>query len=288
MKFGVFFSSVGPFLDPDNLAHLAKTAEGVGFESMWSVEHVVIPVGYESTYPYDKSGRIPMPEATPLADPILPFAYAAAVTEKIRFGTGVVILPQHHPLYIAKQAATLDQLTRGRFILGVGIGWLEEEFDALGIPFKERAPRTEESIQAIRSLWKETPEPFEGRFYRWNAVHSNPKPAQAGGVPIVVGGHVPGAARRAARYGDGFFPGTFDAEGLTKILAVMRDECGKIDRDPDEIEITAGVAGRSVDTIKRAADMGVDRVIMMDFPGGTPDEVTATLEGYANEVIQKV
>lgn len=288
MKFGTFFSSVGPFVDPDNLAHLATTAESSGFESMWSVEHVVIPVGYESTYPYDKSGKIPMPESAPLADPLLPFAYAAAVTKTIKFGSGVVILPQHHPLYIAKQAATLDCLTKGRFLLGVGIGWLEEEFQALGIPFSERVGRTEESIQAIRSLWKAEPEPFRGTYYSWDAVHSQPKPVQEGGVPIIVGGHVPGAARRAARYGDGFFPGSFDAESLAKVLSVLRDECGKIGRDPNEIEITAGVSGRSVDTIKRCEDMGVARVLMLDFPGGTRDEVTANLDAYANEVIAKV
>ncbi len=288
MKFGVFFSSVGPFVQPDNLAHLARTAETTGFESMWSVEHVVIPVGYESAYPYDKSGRIPMPEDVPLADPLLPFAYAAAVTKTLKFGSGVLILPQQHPLYVAKQAATLDQLTQGRFLMGVGIGWLEEEFDALGIPFSERAPRTEEAIQAIRSLWKDTPEAFDGKFYKWGPVHSQPKPAQQGGVPIIVGGHVAGAARRAARYGDGFFPGTFDAESLAKALAVMKDECGKIDRDPSEIEITAGVAGDAVDTIKRCEDMGVSRVLMLDFPGGTQDEVSANLERYGNEVIAKV
>lgn len=286
MKFASFVSTVGPFCDPDNLAHLAVTAEKCGFESMWSVEHVVIPQGYESKYPYDKSGRLQMPDNTPLADPMLPFAYAAAVTETIKFGTGVIILPQHHPLYVAKQAATLDLLTKGRFILGVGVGWLEEEFDALGIPFRERGQRADESIRAIRSLWKGEPEAFDGKFYNWNPVHSQPVPAH--GVPIVVGGHAPAAARRAARYGDGFFPGAFGEEGLSRVLAVMRDECGKIDRDPDEIEITAGVMGKDLDTIKRCEDLGVQRVLMMDFPGGTTDEVSGNLQAYASEVIAKV
>src|SRR5262249_28029622 len=174
MKFGVAFANAGPFTFPEAFAHLARTAEEAGFESLWSVEHVVIPVGYKSTYPYDPSGRIPLPESVPIADPLLPLAYAAALTTRLRLGTGIVILPQRHPLYVAKEVATLDVLSGGRMMLGIGIGWLKEEFDALGTPFEDRAARTAESVRAIRSLWKDTPEPFEGRFFRWPALESNP------------------------------------------------------------------------------------------------------------------
>jgi probable F420-dependent oxidoreductase len=162
MKFGLMYANAGPFGYPEPLTHLARTAEEVGIESIWTVEHVVIPVGYKSTYPYDPSGRIPFPESVPIPDPLLPLAFAAAVTKKLRLATGILILPQRHPLYVAKEVATLDVLSGGRMILGIGVGWLQEEFDALGIPFDTRAARTRECVRAIRSLWKDEPEPFEG------------------------------------------------------------------------------------------------------------------------------
>lgn len=206
MKFGLMFANAGPFAVPETFETLVRTADEVGFESIWTVEHVVVPVGYESEYPYSDTGKMPGPENSPIPDPILPLAYAAAITRQIRLATGILILPQRHPAYVAKQFATLDVLSRGRAIAGIGIGWLQEEFAALGIPFRERAARTEEAVRAVRSLWADTPQAFSGEFYRWPALESNPKPVQKPGVPIVVGGHVEGAARRAARIGDGFFP----------------------------------------------------------------------------------
>ena len=167
MNYGVFFVNVGPFAEPEPFGHLVTCAERNGFESVWTIEHVVMPVGYEATYPYDPSGKIPVPNDTPMPDPLLPLAYAAALTETIKLATGIVILPQRHPLYIAKEAATLDRLSKGRLLLGIGIGWLKEEFDALGIPFAERAPRTDETVRAMRSLWKGAPEAFESEFFSW-------------------------------------------------------------------------------------------------------------------------
>src|SRR5216683_3451847 len=201
MKIGLTFANSGPFCSPDLLAHFAQTAERCGFESLWTVEHVVFPQNFKSPYPYSRDGKIPgANDEIPIADPLLPLAFAAAVTTKLRLATGVMILPQRHPIYVAKEVATLDVLSGGRAILGIGIGWLKEEFDALGIPFAERAARTRESVRAIRSLWKETPEAFAGKFFRWGPLESNPKPVQKPGVPIVVGGHGEWAARRAARY----------------------------------------------------------------------------------------
>src|SRR6266481_241620 len=142
MKFGLMYANVGPFAAPELLTHLATTAERVGLESIWAVEHVVVPVGYKSTYPYDPSGRMPAPEQMPIPDPLLSLCYAAAVTKTLRLGTGIVILPQRHPLYVAKEVATLDVLSHGRVLFGIGVGWLAEEFESLGIPFEERAART--------------------------------------------------------------------------------------------------------------------------------------------------
>ena len=286
MKFGLMYANAGPFAFPEMLTHLAQTAERVGVESLWTVEHVVIPVGYASTYPYDPSGKIQAPDQVPIPDPLVALGYVAGVTKKIRLATGIVILPQRHPLYIAKEVATLDVLSHGRVILGIGVGWLAEEFDALGIPFAERAARTAEMVRALRSLWKDEAEPFQGKFYRWPKVESHPKPVQKPGVPIVVGGHTELAARRAARYGDGFFPGVAEDTKLKDILAIMADECRKLGRDPKTIEISAGRAAPDLDGVKRLRDLGVSR-FMVPPPAYDPDGITKGLERLG-DLIAKV
>jgi probable F420-dependent oxidoreductase len=286
MKLGLMYANAGPFAFPGPLTTLARTAEEVGIESLWAVEHVVIPVGYESAYPYDPSGRIPAPESLPIPDPMLALTYAAAVTTRIRLATGILILPQRHPLYVAKEAATLDVLSNGRAILGIGVGWLREEFDALGIPFDTRAARTAEAVRAMRSLWRESPEPFAGRFFRWGPLESHPKPVQRPGVPIVVGGHTPLAARRAARYGDGFFPGVGTPEKLRPLLAELRAECERLGRDPATIELTAGAAP-DLDAIRRLADLGVARVTIPP-PGFDEDAVRSGLHALGDRLVARL
>lgn len=284
MKFGLMFSNIGPFAQPEGLTHLAQTAERCGVESLWTVEHVAVPVGYESRYPYSEDGKMPGPENSPIPDPLVWLSYAAAVTTKIKLATGILILPQRSPIYTAKEFATLDVLSQGRVIAGIGIGWLEEEFAALGVPFKERAPRTEECVAALRQLWGEKAMPFDGRFHKWHAIESNPKPVQPGGVPIVVGGHVEAAARRAARIGDGFFPAKGD---LPALFAVVREECEKIGRDPSEVELTTGGPVRSLDDVKRFEDLGVSRLILPP-PGFDPEGLERGLEKLGNDLISKV
>jgi probable F420-dependent oxidoreductase len=286
MKLGLMFANAGPFAFPGPLTTLARTAEEVGVESLWTVEHVVIPVGYQSAYPYDPSGRIPAPETLPIPDPMMALTYAAAVTSRIRLATGILILPQRHPLYVAKEAATLDVLSNGRAILGIGVGWLKEEFDALGIPFDTRAARTAEAVRAMRSLWNEAPEPFEGKFFRWGPLESHPKPVQKPGVPIVVGGHTPLAARRAARYGDGFFPGVGTPEKLRPLLAELRDECTRLGRDAGAIELTAGTAP-DLDAIRRLEDLGVSRVTLPP-PGFDEDAVRSGLHDLGDRLIARL
>jgi probable F420-dependent oxidoreductase len=280
------YANAGPFAFPELLTHLAQTAERVGVESLWTVEHVVIPVGYASTYPYDPSGKIPAPDQVPIPDPLIALTYVAAVTTTLRLATGILILPQRHPLYVAKEVASLDVLSHGRVILGIGVGWLAEEFEALGIPFTERAARTAEMVRAMRSLWKDEAEPFHGKFYRWGKLESHPKPVQKPGVPIVVGGHTELAARRAARYGDGFFPGVADEAKLTALLAIMRDECRKLGRDPATIEVTSGRGTPDLDGVKRLRDLGVSR-FMVPPPAFDPDGVTQGLERLG-ELIAKL
>ncbi|MDH5672440.1 MAG: LLM class F420-dependent oxidoreductase [Myxococcales bacterium] len=287
MKFGIMFANAGPFGEPELLAHLAQTAEAVGVESIFTVEHVAVPVGYESQYPYSKSGKMPGPESSPIPDPLLPLAFVASITKSLRLGTGILILPQRHPIYVAKEIATLDVLSGGRVLFGIGSGWLQEEFEALGVPFNQRGRRTDEAIEAIRSLWAPEPKAFEGKYYAWNAVHSNPKPVQQPGVPILIGGHSEAAARRAARLGDGFFPARGDDETLLPLLAEMRAECERVGRDPSEIEITTGVGQPTIDKVRHAEELGICRLVI-NPPGFDRDGLTRGLEDFAEQVIAKL
>ncbi|MFQ5415750.1 MAG: LLM class F420-dependent oxidoreductase [Myxococcota bacterium] len=283
MNFGLFFANAGPFSAPDTFEALVRSAEEVGFESIWVVEHVVVPEGYQSIYPYSDSGKMPGPEGTPISDPLVALSYAAAITTRIKLATGIIILPQRHPFYVAKEFASLDVLSRGRAIMGIGIGWLEEEFDALDIPFHERAARTEESVQAVRSLWREGAEGFDGDFYRWKPVHSRPQPVQDR-IPVVVGGHVEGAARRAARIGDGFFPARGSLDHLAGLFDRVRDECGKQGRDPSEVELSASLEKPDLDAVRRFEDLGVSRLVVAP-PAFDPDGIKKGLDTFANDVI---
>ncbi len=286
MKIGIRYCNTGPFGQPDRLVHLARKAEEIGAESLWTVEHVVVPKAYGSRYPYSQDGRMPGAENAPLPDPLIWMTHAAAVTMRIRLATGILILPQRHPFYVAKAVATLDQLSRGRVLLGVGIGWLEEEFRGLGIPWAGRAERSEESIRALRSLWADGPSEFSGKSFAWSAVESNPKPAQRPAVPIVISGQVPAPARRAARLGDGFFPARTD--GLRELLAVLRQECAALGRDPREIEVTTGIVGRLPmrSDLAELAALGVGRVLVQ-LGDVTREGVERALERVGNELVAR-
>src|SRR5580704_3153048 len=223
MKIGLMFVNSGPFSQPELLAHLAVTAEKAGVESLWTVEHVVIPQGYQSPYPYSKSGKIPGGEDVAIPDPLLPLSFVAAITSKVKLATGVMILPQRHPIYVAKELATLDLLSHGRTILGIGSGWLKEEFDALGLDFHQRGARTDEAVAAMRVLWRDDKATYHGKRFDFHDLKSFPKPVQKGGVPIHVGGHSLAAARRAGRMGDGFFPALGEADKLQPLFESMRE-----------------------------------------------------------------
>lgn len=285
MKYGLMFANAGPFADPELFAHLVTTADAAGIESIWTVEHVLVPKGYESTYPYSPDGKMPGPENSPIPDPFLALSYAAALTKKIRLATGVLILPQRHPAYVAKEVATLDVLSNGRVTLGIGVGWLKEEFDALGVGFEDRAARTRESVEAMRSLWSEGPSTFHGKHFHWDNVESNPKPRQGANVPIVVGGHSDIAARRAARYGNGFFPGRGNSARLKELIGILRDECAKVGRNADDIELTGGMMAPSPEHVAKHEEMGFSRLVMGP-PGWDRDGISRGIEAFANTFLR--
>ena len=258
MKFGLMFCNVGSYADPKPAAALAQAAEAAGFDSLWTVEHIVVPGGYQSKYPYAASGKMPGDERTiSLSDPLIWMTYVAAATSRIKLATGVIILPEHNPLLCAKQVATLDRLSGGRVILGVGVGWLKEEFDAMGVAFEPRGRMTDEYIAAMRELWTAEAPCHEGEFVRFKDAYMRPKPTNRA-LPIVIGGHTKAAARRAGRLGDGFFP----ARGATsELLELARSTAREHGRDPGAIEITA-VAPEDMSKIPELARAGVHRVVV--------------------------
>ena len=265
MKVGIAFANIGPFGSAEGAVAVGRAAEAAGIDSLWTVEHVVYPDEYGSTYPYDDSGRMAMAPDTDLTDPLTWLTWVGAHTSTLRLATGILILPERNPVVLAKQLGTMDALTGGRVDLGIGVGWLREEFDALGIPWERRGARTDEYVAAMRTLWSGNSVSFDGDFVSFSGVSSNPKPVN-GSVPIVIGGHSDAAARRAGRLGDGFWPGKGD---LDHLLDVMRREAEAHDRDPDAIEVTwAGDLTAGEDPVAAAAALaakGVSRVIVPSF-----------------------
>ena len=280
MKFGIIFANTGPFTDPGAAVEMALAAEAAGFESISTVEHVVIPEGYESTYPYDRSGKMPGSDDAPIPDPLIWLAFLAARTTTIRLATGILILPQRKPVVLAKELATLDHLSGGRMDLGVGIGWLAEEFEALGIPFAERAARTDDAVGALRALWSQDVASYEGTFTSFANCISKPHPV-GGSIPIHIGGHSEAAARRAGRLGDGFFPGEGNHAKLAALIEIARNAAADAGRDPQQLEITSGGRGvfgpGALDEVAALADLGVDRVVVPAFLfyADTADALTA-------------
>jgi probable F420-dependent oxidoreductase len=237
MKFALHFAN-NTFPDFAGAASLARLAEAAGFDSVLAVDHVVYPDNYTTTYPYSPTGRLPVGRGGAFPDPLIWIAYAAAVTTRLRFLTGVIILPQRDPLVLAKQVATLDYMSSGRFELGIGVGWLKEEFQAMGVPFEQRGRRADEYIAAMKALWAEDGATFSGQFVKFREVSCNPKPF--GQIPIIVGGHSEAAARRAGRLGDGFFPSVGAQVDTMPLFDLARRAAAEAGRDPAAIEMIAG------------------------------------------------
>lgn len=250
VKFAIAFANVGPFATAEGATRMAVAAEAAGIESIWTVEHIIWPDEYNSTYPYSPEGKMPGSSDQPMPDPLVWLAYVAANTTTLRLATGVSLLPERHPLVFGKEVATLDSLSGGRVELGVGIGWLKEEFTALGVPWERRGPRTEEYIEVMRRVWADEVVSFDGEFVSFEDVVSSPKPV-GGRVPIHIGGHSEAAARRAGRVGDGFYPAA---------------DCG---RDPAALDVTSVHVGMFGDdphgAIEELESWGVNRAVLPSF-----------------------
>ena len=271
----------------EQLVGLSQFIESLGFESVWTFEHVMVPVEYESKYPYSKDGKMGGDSTNPFLDPLIALTAVAAHTKTLRLGTGVNILSQANPLLLAKQAASLDVLSGGRFMLGAGIGWLKEEFEAMGVPFERRGARYDDYVAAMRKVWSGEVVEHQSDFLNWSGFHSYPTPVQNGGVPIIIGGSKGKAFERIAKLGDGWFAPTNNAAELTPMLEPLKQACDKAGRDYDSVEITSMWNDQGgMEAIEAFAEIGVSRVIVPLFALGK--DPLAGISKLAEDIVAKL
>ena len=227
MHCGVGLPHFRQLASADAITTVAQQAEALGFDSVWVSDHIVVP---RSAIP--RFGEV-------FFEPFTTLAYVAGKTQRIRLGTSVIILPYRHPLFMAKALATLDVLSEGRLIVGAAVGWLIEEFEALGIPFSERGARSDEALQVMRALWTEAEPKFDGRFFRFAGIKAEPKPLQKPHPPIWIGGGSPAALRRAAEFADGWHPSHRPVEEIAAAVKTLKELALARGRDPEGLEIIA-------------------------------------------------
>jgi probable F420-dependent oxidoreductase len=279
--------------DPAWVRGFGAVCEEVGVESVWAVEHVLVAQDYEPRYSYSADGRMPGAPGTVMPDPLEWLAFVAACTETVRLATGVVVVPLHPPVVLAKRVATLDALSGGRVTLGVGLGWQIEEYRAVGVPYEERGARADEAIAALRACWAADPVAFSGPFTEVPPASVLPKPAQGRDLPIVVGGSTDFAARRAGRFGDGFFPSVCGPDDYAERVAVIRATATECGRDPDAVELTVWPGSYrygsafDLDLARRYADLGVTRFVVsaQEAPGDSLDDLRRFLSDYRDQIL---
>jgi probable F420-dependent oxidoreductase len=285
MKFGLAFASSIAQEHEDSL-EVCRRADAAGFESLWGGEHVIMPTSIESAYPYTTDGKIPAEPETPIPDPLIWLAFAAAAAPGLRLGTCILIVPQRNPLILAKELATLDRLSGGRVELGLGVGWMKEEFDALGVPWERRGARNDEYIAAMRALWAGPHAEFHGEFVDFAPATCSPRPIQEH-IPVLVGGDSEAAISRAVRLADGYFPGEGDIDRLAALIERLRVAAEKAGRDPTEIEVNAMFGAQMTDPVagvEQMREVGVGRIMVPAFffagPGGLD-----RLDAFGDDVI---
>lgn len=282
MKLGIFGINNGLLADPDVAARTVRAAEAAGFESVWTGEHIVLP---DPQVPPS-----PAPPRTPMGDTSTWLAFLAGQCERLKLGTGIIILPQRNPVELAKELATLDVVSKGRLLFGLGAGYLEPEFRAMGIRFDDRGARCDEYIDAIKALWTQERPEFEGPTVRFGGVDAQPRPVQTPHPPVHVGGHSPPAFRRAVRRGDGWYGFFVDLERAKAHLGELASIEAEEGRDPAlgrlELSITP-LPGVSVDDALRYRDLGLDRLTL--FPDTrSEDDLARWLETVANDMMPRV
>jgi probable F420-dependent oxidoreductase len=286
MRLGVFAPLSSPLADPAYVRTFGETAETLGFDSLWVAEHVVLFDEYASKYPYAQNGRIPARPDTGVLEPFTTLAYLAACTRRIRLGTGICLVPQRNPVYTAKEAANVDWLSQGRLDLGVGIGWLQEEFRAVAVPWERRGERTRSYLEVMKRLWCDDVSEYKDDFYELPACRQFPKPVQKPHVPIHFGGESEAALARVADVGQGWYGFNLDPDGLRERVARLEALLAKRGRTRRDVQISVSPYNHEVTPAKLEAyrRAGADQVILLTFARDRA-ALGALLEKVANDYL---
>ncbi|MGK5554761.1 LLM class F420-dependent oxidoreductase [Actinomadura kijaniata] len=268
---GLFGLNINTCADPGAAARIAALAEELGYDSLWTADHVVLPSPRDAVSPMDPG--------EPILDPLVALAHLAAHTERIRLGTGCVVLPQRNPLVLAKQLASVDVLSGGRLVFGMAVGYLEPELRALGVPVAGRGARADEYLRAMRSLWHDDEPAFHGRHVDFANIDTRPRPVQTP-LPVVVGGHSGRALRRAARHGDGWYGWLLTPEEAAHHITALRAAEAEEGRRPLHVQVTPR-RGIDADAVRAYGEAGVDRLVIVPPRSAPPEELAAFVEANA-------
>ncbi len=281
ISIGLHVLGIGPGSRPEIVAAVARQADDLGFGTLWCGEHVVMVDEPVSRYPYSGDGTIAVPAEADWLDPMLALTFAAAHSSRITLATGILLLPEHNPLIIAKQAATLDVLSGGRFALGIGIGWSAEEFAALGIPFARRGARTDEYIAAIRTAWADDVASFHGDFTSFESVRVNPRPVRRRAIPVIAGGTSDRALRRVATIADGWYGFSVPAADVAGRVALLTDECARAGRDIRDLTLAVSVPDAGPGLLPGLAAAGISELVIVAEPPASAAAAADWVSGLA-------
>ncbi len=287
MRFGVHLVASGKMIEGEKIARVARRAEELGYDSLWVSDHIIFPTELRSAYPYSPDGKLPLDPTNPLLEPFTVLSYAAAVTKTVKLGTSVVIVPYRDPIVTAKIISSLDVLSNGRFIFGVGVGWLDEEFRALRLNMKDRAAQTKEALAVMKACWTQDDPEFHGKFFDFSGIKFAPKPRQAPHPPIWFGGNSLPALKRAVEQGDGWHSVWMTSEEIANTAKTLRDLCAKTGKDFAKFPLTINVNHKvplTVENVKKYEAAGISMMFIPRYFNSDVDDMITNMETFAKEV----
>ncbi len=291
MRFGVHLVAAGKVIEGEKIARLARRAEELGYDSVWVSDHIIFHTVLRSPYPYSPDGKLPLDPTLPLLEPFTVLSYAAAVTKTVKLGTSVAIVPYRDPIVTAKIVSSLDVLSGGRFIFGVGVGWLEEEFRVLRQNLKDRAAQTKEALLAMKACWTQEDPEFHGKFFDFSGIKFAPKPVQKPYPPIWFGGNSLPALKRAVEQGDGWHSVWMTPEEIANTAKTLRELCAKAGKDFAKFPLTINVNHKvplTVENVKKYEEAGISMMFIPRYFGVDADEIVKGMEQFAKDVKEPV
>lgn len=287
MRFGVHLVASGKMIEGEKIARVARRAEELGYDSLWVSDHIIFPAELRSAYPYSPDGKLPLDPTNPLLEPFTVLTYAAAVTKTVKLGTSVAIVPYRDPLVTAKIVSSLDVLSNGRFIFGVGVGWLDEEFRALRLNLRDRAAQTKEALSVMKACWTQDDPEFHGKFFDFAGIKFAPKPRQTPHPPIWFGGNSLPALKRAVEQGDGWHSVWMTPEEVANTAKTLRDLCAKAGKDFAKFPLTINVNHKvplTVENVKKYEAAGISMMFIPRYFNSDVDDMITNMETFAKEV----